>query len=154
MRVKNITNTEEMVNIIKKCEVCYMALADQKGLPYIVPMNFGYSEGYIYLHGAKTGKKINILQQNSNVALNFSTDFELRYQSENVACSYGMKYRSVNVEGKIEFIEDKEEKVKALDIIMAQYSDREFKYNDPALDNVAVYRVSTECMTGRKGHYK
>lgn len=154
MRVKNITNTEEMINIIKKCEVCYMALVDANGLPYVVPMNFGYSDGYIYLHGAQSGRKMDILKQNTNVAINFSRDFQLYHQNERVACSYSMKYRSVNVEGRVEFIEGKEEKVNALNIIMAQYSEGEFKYNDPAINEVAIYRVSTECMTGRKMHYQ
>lgn len=154
MRVNNIADIKEMTDIIQKCEVCYVALAEKDGSPYVVPMNFGFKDGYIYLHGAQFGRKMDILKQNPKIAINFSTDFKLRYQSEHVACSYSMKYRSVNVEGKVEFLEGKESKVAGLDIIMAQYSDREFKYNDPAINEVCVYRVSTETMTGRKMHYQ
>lgn len=154
MRVNSITDVKEMTDIIEKCEVCYVAMAEKDGTPYVVPMNFGFKDGYIYLHGAQFGRKMEILKQNPKVAINFSTDFQLRYQSEHVACSYSMKYRSVNVEGEVEFLEGKEAKVAGLDIIMAQYSDREFKYNDPAIKEVCVFRVSTETMTGRKMHYQ
>lgn len=155
MRVQNITDHNEMLNIITKCDVCYLALSDEQGAPYVVPMNFGYHDGYIYLHGAQFGRKMDILKKNPKVAINFSTDYQLRYQSEHVACSYSMKYRSVNVEAdNIEFIEDKEGKVNALNIIMAHYSDREFKYNDPAINEVAIFRISTRKMTGRKMHYQ
>ena len=155
MRVKSITDEQEMLSVIQKCEVCYLALSDTSGQPYVVPMNFGYHDGYIYLHGAQFGRKMDILKANQKVAIHFSTDYKLRYQSEQVACSYSMKYRSVNVESDtVEFIEGKEEKITALNIIMAQYSEREFTYNDPAINEVAIYRVSTRRMTGRKMHYQ
>ncbi len=154
MRVQQITDKDEMTAVIKKSQVCHLAMVDEDGKPYLVPMNFGYEDGYIYLHGAQQGRKMDILKNNPAVAVNFTTDHELKYQSEHVACSYSMKYRSVTVEGDIEFIEDKDRKIKALDIIMAQYSDREFKYNDPALREVSTYRVIMREITGRKMHYR
>ncbi len=154
MRVQQITDKEEMAAVISRCKVCHLAMVDENGKPYLVPMNFGYEQGYIYLHGAQQGRKMDILSKNPAVAVNFTTDHELQYQSEHVACSYSMKYRSVTVEGDIEFIEDRDQKIRALDIIMAQYSNREFKYNDPALREVSTYRVIIKEMTGRKMHYK
>ncbi len=154
MRVNEISEKREMQDIITKSQVCWLAMADAEGSPYVVPMNFGFDGDYVYLHGAQFGRKMNILKKHPRVAVNFSVDHQLRYQSEHVACSYSMKYRSVLVEGEVEFIDNRDEKVKSLHIIMAQYSSRAFKYNEPSLKEVCVFRVSTEKMTGRKMHYQ
>lgn len=154
MRVKEIIEKKEMHEVIGKSQVCWLAMVDGDGLPYVVPMNFGFDGSHVYLHGAQFGRKMDILRKYPRVAINFSADFQLRYQSEHVACSYSMKYRSVLVEGEVEFIEDLQEKISALNVIMAQYSPREFKYNEPSLKEVCVFRVSGEKMTGRKMHYQ
>jgi nitroimidazol reductase NimA-like FMN-containing flavoprotein (pyridoxamine 5'-phosphate oxidase superfamily) len=124
-------------------------MSDPDGNPYVIPMNFGYHDGILYLHGAQKGKKIAILQKNPRVCINFSADHLLRYQSEEVACSWSMKYRSVLCYGAVEFITDPEAKVKALDIIMGQYANREFKYNPPSLREVNVFLVKVSNFEGR-----
>jgi nitroimidazol reductase NimA-like FMN-containing flavoprotein (pyridoxamine 5'-phosphate oxidase superfamily) len=124
-------------------------MVDSDNSPYVVPMNFGYNNGIIYLHSSKTGKKMNILKANNNVCVGFSTDHELRWQSEQVACSYSMKYRSVLVYGRVEFVEEPEEKIKALNCIMRHYTERDFTYSEPAVREVAVYKVIIDKMEGR-----
>jgi nitroimidazol reductase NimA-like FMN-containing flavoprotein (pyridoxamine 5'-phosphate oxidase superfamily) len=53
-----------------------------------------------------------------------------------------MKYKSVLISGKVEFVEDFDEKVRILNIIMRQYTQRDdFSYNAPAVNNVAVMIV-------------
>lgn len=149
MKSRVITLQQEIYQIIRKCEACNVAMVDMENRPYLVPMNFGYNEGFIYLHSSQKGKKIEILREHNRVCVSFSTDHELRWQSEGMACSYGMKYRSVLAHGHVEFIEDDEEKVKALDIIMSQYTDRAFKYNPPSLREVCVFRVVVEKLEGK-----
>lgn len=124
-------------------------MVDETGCPYVIPMNFGYGEGVIYLHSSRSGKKIELLKQKPAVCISFSTDHQLRWQNETVACSYGMRYRSVLAYGKAEFIEDIEEKRYALTKIMAQYSGRNFTFNDPAVRDVAVFKVKVDKMDGR-----
>jgi nitroimidazol reductase NimA-like FMN-containing flavoprotein (pyridoxamine 5'-phosphate oxidase superfamily) len=153
MKNREITLKEELERIIGECDVCSLAMVDQEGKPYVIPMNFGYAGDVIYLHSSQTGKKIDVLKNNNNVSVAFSTDHELRWQSEKVACSYSMKYRSVLAYGKVEFVEDKEDKVNALNIIMKNYTDREFKYNDPSILEVMVFKVRIENMTGRAYGY-
>lgn len=154
MKSEIISNVEALEGILKKCTFCNIAMVDNNNEPYIVPMNFGYSNGTIYLHGSKKGKKIDILKSNNRVCLSFSTDHELRWQSENMACSYSMKFRSVLAHGKVEFIEEMEEKRNALTHIMNQYSDRIFKFSDPAVKEVEVFRVVVEKLEGRVYGYK
>jgi nitroimidazol reductase NimA-like FMN-containing flavoprotein (pyridoxamine 5'-phosphate oxidase superfamily) len=149
MKNRSLASQQEIDEIIKKCQVCHIAMADANGIPYVIPMNFGYRDGVIYLHSSRHGKKIDILKSNPKICIAFSTDYHLRYQHEDVACSYSMKYRSVLAHGSVEFVEDTEEKIRHLDIVMAQYSTREFKFNPPALREVCCYKVVVEKFEGR-----
>ena len=142
-----------MERIILKCDVCYIGMVDQNSEPYVLPFNFGYKDNTIYLHSAQTGKKINILENNNRVCVAFSTDHVLRWVNEDVACSWGMKYRSVLAYGRVEFIEDYDEKVEALNVVMSNYSDNKFEYSKPAVMDVKTYKVVIERMEGRAYGY-
>lgn len=149
MKHRYITNQKEIEDIINKCEACHVSMIAPDGSPYGITLNFGYQDGVIYLHSSKEGLKIDSLKQNPSVCIAFSTDYQLRYQSEQVACSYSMKYRSVLAFGKVEFEEELAEKERILKIIMSHYIDREFTFNEPALREVCVYRVKAEKFTAR-----
>ena len=149
MHHRFITEQNEIDEIINKCEVCYVSMVDENNQPYVLPFNFGYVNGEIYLHSSRKGHKIDILKKNPAVCIAFSTDHQLRYQSEQVACSYSMKYRSVLAFGKVEFIEDMEQKIEFLNVVMSHYTHRDFKYNPPALREVCTYKVKAEKFTAK-----
>ena len=149
MRSRIIEKKEEIVEIIQKCQVCHVSMVDPGGKPYLIPMNFGFDRDVVYLHSSRTGKKIEILKNNPDVCINFTSDHTLRYQDENVACSWSMKYRSVLVYGKVEFVEDAGEKIAHLDRGMKQYTQKEFKYNPPSLREVCCWKVFVEKYEGR-----
>lgn len=143
-----ISKTENEV-VILKCQTCCIAMVDPEGKPYVIPMNFGYADGHVYFHGSAKGKKVDVLKNQEDVCISFSTDHELRYVTEEVACSWSMRYRSVLVYGKAEFVVDPEEKINILNVIMAHYADRKFDYNDPAIREVMVFKVKVDKMEGR-----
>lgn len=150
MKSREITLQPLIDEIISKCIFCSVAMTDKNGEPYLIPMNFGYESGIIYLHSAPEGKKVDLLKSNSRVCINFSSDLELRHQHPEVACSYSMKYRSVLAWGNVEFIYDHTEKRRILDLIMKQYTNRSgFRYNDPAVKNVLIYKIVADRMTCR-----
>ncbi len=149
MRAKLITQQREIDDIINRCEVCYVGMVDEHQRPYVLPFNFGYRDGVIYLHSSRKGLKMEILKSRPQVCIVFSTDHLLKAQSEQVACSYSMHYRSVQAFGSVEFVEDREEKIRILDIIMAHYTGREFTYNEPALREVSTYKVNVERFSGK-----
>lgn len=146
---RNLTKREEMESIILKSEICHVGMCDLQCNPYVVPFNFVFHEGYVYLHSAMEGKKIDILKQNKNVSAVFSIDHELGWRDEHVACSWGMRYRSVMINGKVEFIEEYDKKMEVLNTIMKKYAGREFSFNKPAVVNVCIYRIAIGEMTGR-----
>jgi uncharacterized protein len=153
MRYRMLADPKEMEEIIRKCPVCHIAMVDPEGLPYLLPFNFGYEDGVIYFHSARTGKKIDILKNNPNVCVEFSTDYLLRFQSKEVACSYSMKYRSVLVYGKVEFIEEPEKKIQIMNTIMKHYVSEEFTYNPPSINEISCWIVKTSKMEGKINGY-
>ena len=124
-----------------------MGLADSVVSPYVLPMYFGLRDGVIYLHSAQEGRSISILERKPRVCITFSTDHDLVFQHPEVACSYRMRSKSVICWGKVRFEEDFDKKTEALDIIMKQYSDKEFRYSDPAVKNVKIWIVEMDEVT-------
>jgi len=150
--IKDINKAEIQEEIIKDCKVCHISFVDGNK-PYGLAFCFGYEDRTIYLHTSIAGKKLDILKKNNNVSIIFDTDHKLFYRHENMACSWRMRYRSVIVTGKAEFVEDYDEKIKGLEIFMRNYADREFEYSKPSVDNVNVIKIKVDQMTGRSFEY-
>lgn len=144
-----IEEREFIEGTIRSCKECFVGMIDTEGFPYVIPMNFGYKNDVVYLHSGPEGNAIRSLTQNPNVCITFCTDSEITHQNEEVACSYRVRGSSVICKGKVDFVEDFEEKVNILDILMEQYSDQKFKYSDPAVRNVKVWKIEIEKVSGR-----
>lgn len=149
MKTIEITDLSKIETIIAKAKVCYVALCEPTGIPYVFPMNFGYQDGIFYLHSGKEGRKINILHQNRRICLNINVENELVWQHPDVACSYSMRSKSLTVEGEVEFIEDYDKKVEILNLMMQHYTQRKFTYSAPAINNVLVWKVNPQKISCR-----
>jgi len=149
MKTVIIDDRQRIESIILRCEVCYAGITDLEGNPYVVPMNFGYEAGVIYLHSGPEGSKLTMLEHNNKVCITFNSGHELVYQHEKMACSYSMRSESAMCFGQAEFIEEMEDKRRALDIIMRHYTNNAFCYSDPAVRNVKVWKVTVGRMTGK-----
>ncbi len=141
-----ITDPQELESVLREGAVCRMGLCDE-GKPYVVPMNYGYRDGSVFLHSAAEGRKIDILRRNPSVCLEFEKDVEL--VPAEAACSFSMKYRSVIASGKAVFLEGTEEKSFGLNAIMLQYTSREFVFPPQALEKIVVLRVDLEECSGK-----
>lgn len=141
------TDKEFIEATIRSCDICFLGMADTDGTPYVLPMNFGYQDGVVYLHSAQEGSSISILARNPRVCITFCTDTDLVFQHPKVACSYRMHSKSVIGWGKVIYEDDLDRKVEALNIIMKQYSDKTFEYSNPAVVNVKIWKVKLDKVT-------
>ena len=126
MKTVIIEDKQRIESIILHCDACFVGITDLEGNPYVVPMNFGYENGIIYLHSGPEGSKLEMLEHNNNVCITFSLGHKLVYQHEKVACSYSMRSESAMCRGQVEFIEEIDDKRRALDIIMRHYTDNAY----------------------------
>ena len=99
-------------------------------------------------HNIKEGKKLDVLKRDNRVCFEFDTG--LAVTTGKTACDWGMNYRSVIGFGRASFVEDSEEKRRALEIITAQYADKADKLTDGAVKETFVFKVDIESMTGKK----
>ncbi len=150
MKTVEIEEKEKIEAIINQCDICFVGITGLDQNPYVIPMNFGYKDGVIYLHSGPTGSSLEMLAKNNNVCITFSPDHKIVYQHPEVACSYSMQSKSVICRGKVGFIEDIEQKREILNIIMKHYTNREFTYSDPAVRNVRIWKISIDKVSARE----
>ena len=117
---------------------------------YIVPLNYGYvleNEQYtFYFHGSKKGRKYELSKDEPNVGFEIDGKYEL-VRGE-VACKHSAKYESIIGNGKIQLLNDIEEKKNALNIIMKHTTgDTGFEYNPKLLEAVAVFKLTATKLT-------
>jgi len=150
MKSRSNISQREVDQIIEGTVACHVSMIDSEGNPYVLPFNFGYKDGRLFIHCAPEGKKIEAWKHNPKVCIAFSKDYEMRIQNEKVACSYSMKYRSVLVHGEVLAINDYDEKINILNIVMQKYSGKsDFVYNKPAVENVKVFEIKIDRVEGR-----
>ncbi|MGA2330815.1 MAG: pyridoxamine 5'-phosphate oxidase family protein [Syntrophales bacterium] len=134
-------------DIIRQCLVCRLGLVDGVE-PYVVPLCFGYDGEALYFHGASDGRKIDVLRKNNHVCFEFDIPEGMREAEQ--GCRWGIKYRSVIGFGTAEIVNDQEGKKKALEIIMAQYSGREYIFPEEIVTKTAVIKVVIARVTGKQ----
>jgi nitroimidazol reductase NimA-like FMN-containing flavoprotein (pyridoxamine 5'-phosphate oxidase superfamily) len=144
---KEITDKKAIDEIISRSKVCKLAMCEGN-LPYIVPMCFGFKDNTLYFHSAPKGKKIEILKKNPNVCFEFEILTQVIQSAK--ACKWGMKYRSVIGFGTAGFVTDDELKRQAFDIIMNQYADGSFLYEEASLKSIIIIKVDIHTMTGKQ----
>ncbi len=148
---KEITDIAVMEEIIQKAQVCRIALCDN-GMPYIVPLNFGYNDRVVYAHCASSGRKLDIIKANNAVCVEFESNTEL--VTAESACKWTMRYYCVMGFGHAGLVTDANEKKAALDCIMKHYTDQRFEYDPVSFDKIAVLLIHMDTMTGKASGWK
>lgn len=146
---REITDFQEIVEIIKKCDVCRLALHDEE-YPYILPLNFGMQveDGKIvlYFHGAKQGKKYELIAKNPKVSFEMDCGHELLLITEKGDCT--MDFESVIGQGTIEMVPE-EEKQDALCVLMKHYHQETFAFDKRMIPATTVMRLRVDSCTAK-----
>lgn len=149
---RQVTDVEEIKDVLEKSFALHLGINDN-GHIYLVPVNFGYSAEngkYIfYFHGAKGGRKYNLLKNGALVAFECESDFSLL--EGQTACDYSAYYASVIGEGNVSQIENNEEKKFALNLIMKKASGKnDWSYPALMLSKVAVFKLEATELSCKK----
>jgi len=149
---KEVTSRDWMAEVLDRGVWMELAMADKEGRPYVVPLNYGVKDDFIIVHGAKEGKKIDIIKENNLVAFNVTIDTEV-VRNEEDPSEFSMKYRSVSGLGTASFIEDIEEKREALKILMEHYRGPKEPMTEGMLKATDVIKISITELTGKINYY-
>lgn len=147
---REIEDFHEIVEVMKKCDVCRIALNDD-GYPYIIPLNFGMkTEGeqiILYFHGAGEGKKYELIRRDNRASFEMDCSHKLIVDKEGCRCT--MEYESVAGRGRIEILPE-EEKPEALRMLIKQYHEDEFPFRKEVADRTTVMRLTVEGISGKR----
>lgn len=140
---REITDVKLIEAFIAKEQIMRIAFYDN-GEIYIVPVNYGYTNDSgrfaFYFHGAKAGRKYELSKGSPDIGFEIDGNYELL--EADIACDFSAKFQSVVGTGKISIVEDREEKLKGLNVLMRQTSgNAEWQYSEEMINAVAVYKV-------------
>ena len=144
---KAVTSIGELEQILWQGKVCQLAIPDQP-VPYLVPLNYGYHNQALYFHSAAEGHKIELLKNNPLVS--FSVVIDLGVIEAEQACHWGARFRSVIGTGRVGLCEAVVVKHEALQLLMEQYSDKEFTLPEEAIKATTVFKLTIEQMVGKQ----
>ena len=146
---REVTDRQAIIKIIKSCQCCRLGFQDD-GEVYIVPLNFGCEyDGerlVLYFHGAKEGRKIDLIAKNPRVGFEMDTNHEIYAKDNNeTACAYTARFQSVIGTGKVSMVCGADEKKHGLLLLMEHTTQQcEWSFDEKMLNAVAVFKLEVD----------
>ena len=153
-----IKSKERIIQFLNNENTGRISSIDKEGFPQIIPMNFVFLNNAVYMHSHIKGEKIENIKRNSKVGFEVDKNLEFlpSYFSDPEDASLAdTLYISVVIKGDAILVEDKEEKVLALNGLMEKYQPegqyKPMRKDMDVLDATAVIKIMPKEM---KGKYK
>ena len=151
---RQVTEKEEILQIMQNCDVVRLGIKDEDSYPYIVPLNFGMEdvEGQVvlYLHSALEGHKLDLLRKDSYVSFEMDRNHVFYSDQERGYCT--MNFQSVMGRGSILFVSDLERKTHALTVLTDHYHQEHFAFNPAAIPRTEVMELHIDFATVSAKH--
>jgi nitroimidazol reductase NimA-like FMN-containing flavoprotein (pyridoxamine 5'-phosphate oxidase superfamily) len=158
VHLKNrIMSRDENRELLQQCPVGRIATSDEKGVPYITPVNFVYDPDVnrIYVHHtSKGGKLLNNLKNNNHVCFEIEqAGIVVNVNPASHICDGDQIYRSVIGLGQVS-IADRKEMLRGLELLGMKYFIRSsfsqtVQFEPSKLDRLVVLVINIETMTGK-----
>ncbi len=145
---REVTDLKKIENIISRCTCCRIGFHDD-GEVYIVPLSFGYEakgDNYIfYFHGAKEGRKIDLIKKNPMVGFEMDTNYALN--EADLACGYSARFQSIIGNGVIRIVSEIKEKKLGLSLIMEHNTGKQnWNFDEKMVDAATVFKLEVTKM--------
>jgi nitroimidazol reductase NimA-like FMN-containing flavoprotein (pyridoxamine 5'-phosphate oxidase superfamily) len=116
--------------------------------PFLVPLFYAYDDHALYFHSAQRGTKIEILKKNPHVCFEVSLDQGVIPSDQ--ACDFEARHRTVIGMGTAVFVDDERQKLRALNAIVARFTQKKFTYPAAIFEHTAIVRIEIESLKGKK----
>ena len=151
-----IKSKDKIIEFLSEESTGRISSIDKEGFPQIIPMNFVFLDNSVYMHSHIRGEKIENIKHNSKVGFEVDRNLEFLpsyFSDPDDASLADTLYISVVMKGEAILVEDKEEKVLALNGLMEKYQP-EGRYTPMSddmdvLDATAVIKVTPKEMNGK-----
>jgi hypothetical protein len=146
---REIKSFDEIVDVMSRCDTIRIGINDA-GVPYIVPVSFGYEvlEGKlaVYFHGAKAGRKAELLKSLPRVCVEADLCHGFVSNGNN---GYTCDFESLIGYGTIELLEG-EEADKGIRLLMEHCGIQADDCPPEAMAVTAVNRVVLDEIAGKR----
>ena len=147
---RQVTDPAAIADILQSGLYLQLALC-QDNQPYVVALNYGFTDSAIYVHSFSKGKKIETLRANPKVSFSVVVDASLITPPDGtLGCDFSMRFRSVIGFGTATILSDPEEVRRGLDIIVAHYSPGHRTYDPKVLAVTSVVRIDIDSLTAMR----
>lgn len=147
-RKKQILPENETVNILQSNTSGVLALEDDGGYPYAVPLSYVYHDGKIYFHCALSGHKTDLIEKSNKAS------FCIIDQDEVVPEKYTTLFKSAIAFGTVTIVTDAAKKQIALEQLLTRYSpgfeEKGVKEIERFWNQVCVLEFDIDYVTGKQ----
>ena len=146
-RKDKMLSDNEAVRMLTELSYCTLALLGEDGYTYSVPVSFVYSDGKIFFHSAKAGKKYDSILKNNKISFSAVEKDDIKPKE------FTTHYKSVIGFGEIRRLENDEEIRHAMMLLVKKYSPEFMKegneYMDRAWNSFYAYEINIAHMTAK-----
>ena len=151
-----IKSKDKIIKFLSEESTGRISSIDKEGFPQIIPMNFVFLNNSVYMHSHIRGEKIENIKRNSKVGFEVDRNLEFLqsyFSDPDDASLADTLYISVVIKGEAILVEDKKEKVLALNGLMKKYQPEgryiPMREDMDVLDATAVIKVTPKEMNGK-----
>ncbi len=145
---REIKDFNEVVDVLERCDTIRIGIFGEE-YPYVVPLSFGYevidNKIILYVHGAKEGKKHDLIGRNSKVCIEADICHRFTDTGHSVTC----EYESIIGYGEAVKVFD-QEAIKGLELLVAHCGFDGYPINEEALKVMTIYQITLEYVTGKR----
>ncbi|MBI3623468.1 pyridoxamine 5'-phosphate oxidase family protein [Candidatus Pacearchaeota archaeon] len=151
-----IKSKEKLVEFLNKQETGRICSIDKDGYPQIIPMNFVFVNGVVYMHSHTKGEKLENIKQNNKVGFEVDQSLEFLpsyFTHPKDASQADTLYISVVIKGTGIIVNERKEKTLALNSLMKKYQPEggyvSISPEMGVVDEVAIIKVVPTTMRGK-----
>lgn len=148
----NTDNEKIGLDLLRDCEYAVVTTIDENGLPYSIPISQVVVDDKIYFHTSNKGTLKKIVGNGNGVSIVAVGKTEL------VPEKFTTSYESAIATGKIEVIEDKDEKLAALKAICEKYALSNMDHFETAIENAfertAIFKINVQKISSRVRNHR
>jgi len=145
---------EEIERFLAEAAFAHFATVSENGDPYVVPNLFVYAGGLIHLHTSLSGHFRNNIEARPRISFEVA-EMGTVFPYGEFECDTSVSYASVVGFGTVRIDNDPAAKARFFDRFMAKYADPKWQQRAksfyPRLDQVTVYAIEVERLTGKRG---
>lgn len=154
--ILRIRSPERIAEFLAKEHIGRVASLDKDGFPQVIPMNYVFLDGSVYMHSHVRGEKLENILRYSRVG--FEVDRELEFlpsyfEDPRDASLADTLYISVVIKGFGSITHYREEKAKALNALMSKYQPEggyePVRPDMDVVDAVSIIRIQPKTIHGK-----